>query len=102
MDENQSNQNNSFNQYGTEHQNFNNTVNNSTNPSFNNVNSSTSQSFKSASPTTTQASYKAFEGNSKKSKTSNAGFGKTVVLPFCMRSTWNSSCNWFLHYSTSY
>lgn len=98
MDENQSNQNNNSNDYGTNHQNS----NSSTSQSFNNSSNTTSQSFRNASPTTTQASYKAFEGNSQKNKTSHAGFGKTVVLPFCMRSTWNCRCYWLLHYCACY
>lgn len=60
----------------------------------NNVNS-TNESFKN-SPMTSQTSYKAFEGSSKKS--SGAGFGKTVILPFCMRYTWCHHCNWYLFY----
>ncbi len=48
----------------------------------NNYSESNSQSFRSVKPTSTEASYRAFQGNPKVKKSSNAGFGKTVVLPF--------------------
>lgn len=59
MEENQTNQNNQT----TKHEN--------------------NQSFKSASPSVTETSYREFKNSEKRSNYKSAGFGKTVVLPFC-------------------
>ena len=86
MEENQSNQNNNLNQSAQNNnvnrQNANSIQNQS---SINNTSSTTNfnQSFKSVSPATTEKNYKAFQEDGKKKKSGGAGFGKTVVLPFC-------------------
>ena len=41
------------------------------------------QSFRPTGPIITQTTYKEFKNSNKKQKSSNAGFGKTVLLPFC-------------------
>ena len=41
-----------------------------------------SQTFKNPKPTVTETSYKEFRNSEKKQKSSNSGFGKTVILPF--------------------
>ena len=41
------------------------------------------KTFESTGPTVTQTSYKEFKNSKKNQKSVNAGFGKTVVLPFC-------------------
>lgn len=59
MDENQSNQNN------------------------NDIETNENQTFQTTAPTEAHTNCKEFKNSNKKSKSGNAGFGKTVVLPFC-------------------
>lgn len=48
----------------------------------NNNQKESEQTFKSPTPTVTEMSYKEFKNSEKKQRSGNAGFGKTVLLPF--------------------